>query len=351
MHHYFSPVLILASLFTFQSMAHADSVCQRSKSVVDALVNETHKSCDLITDQDLAKIFGLDIVVADEMSLQSSDLRGLTGMENILFRYNASTPFPEGMLKNLPALRELFITAKTYRVLTKNIYQGSSATDLTLEIEDANLSAFPIEIFSNISENTEIDFMDDQVTRLPAQFFQTIPQLGAVYLNLKNLAQLPDTLFHYTPNLKGVALRCPQVKILPENIFEGLSKLSFVDLSNNHFASIPEHLYYGISTIKTLALTNMKLSSLPENLFHKMYNVTRLYLGYNELTPLPDGIFRDLNKVELLSLPGSNFTTISNSVFSGKGFRKEAFVILDDNPIDAETKARLTDLLPKVRFK
>eukprot|EP00842_Homolaphlyctis_polyrhiza_P001216 jgi/Hompol1/2095/HPOL_003561-RA len=124
---------------------------------------------------------------------------------------------------------------------------------------------------------------------------------------------------------------------LPQG-FGTVQMLEYLDLSCNKLTAISANFGY-LTTLKELHMADNLLTALPKEIGN-LTGLETLVLRDNKLKTLPDE-FGKLTNLLLLNLQGNEFEKLPSCLLEIPLDRREAKLLLADNPFDAETKAVL----------
>lgn len=264
------------------------SVCDRTSQVRDALMSQTGKSCDSISDNDLAAVGGLDLSSSGLRSITDDDFAGLSRLRSL-------------NLKNNPSLRS--VSANAFSDLDSLV---------NVNLEGARLGSLSATQFANNTNLVSLHLSGNRLTTLPAGVFSGSTNLGFIDLSRNALTSVPST------------------------VFSGLDNLWFLDMGRNSLASLSANMFSDLSSLEQLKLDNQfgrdanhrptthTLTSIPAGVFNGLSAVTDLDLANNAIASLPNNLFAPLTSLERMSLFGNAAAPFD---LTGKGVRSGAQVL------------------------
>lgn len=108
-----SSILLSALVFIGSAGAHADGdflpVCQRTPAVSAFLASTTQKTCDQITEADLAAVLRVAVPGAGITVFKAGDFSGLPNLQILNIQGNPFAQLTPGMLDALPNLQTLVL--------------------------------------------------------------------------------------------------------------------------------------------------------------------------------------------------------------------------------------------------
>ncbi|MBW2702077.1 MAG: leucine-rich repeat domain-containing protein [Deltaproteobacteria bacterium] len=160
-------------------------ICERTPAVMMEILRRIEgKSCERITDMDLATVTFLALDRKKIEKLKPGDFSGLPKLTRINLSHNPIQKLPPGLFDGLFLLRSL-------------------------------------------------NFQGCKLPTVPAGLFLHLGSLRNLYLNHNKIAELPQAVFLGLSSLTFLSLNHNQLKSLPEKIFEPFPKACNVYLSNN----------------------------------------------------------------------------------------------------------------------
>ena len=114
------PTIIGVAALAFSAMTSVANaaflpVCDRTTQVKKFIEETARKTCENITETDLATIQRVAVEDGTIKEFKADDFSGLTGLEILNIRSNKYTELPEGLLKDLVNLKTLVIISTTLR--------------------------------------------------------------------------------------------------------------------------------------------------------------------------------------------------------------------------------------------
>ena len=209
---------------------------------------------------------------ANEFSMASESLAGLTSLQNLDLSGNGIRSMPPDELCHLPSLTSLNLS---------NNQMGSLA-DLGLLTSNCRLLRLE-----------KLDLSSNEITTLHSYILNEYwPQLKT--LNLKN------NFVRHVESVDSVASvhKC---------------SLNYFDLSNNQINTLPPNMLHKCHDLKTINLANNTLTSLDTGFFDNLKRLERLDLSGNRLVTLTGRQTRDLISLVTLDLSNNQITLLVES--------------------------------------
>lgn len=243
------------------------------------------------------------------------------------FSNNLLTKLPssQGLLKNLPSFRELYLSGnkisepflkrihfKAFRNLevldlsgnaniNKLDYQIFKDTYLrTLNISNVNLKT--LEKLGN-SNLTSIDLSNNEIVDIHREIFEDLIYLRFLDLSQNKISVLDQLAFKDLRNLETLNLKSNLITEIPLNIFNGLKALTKLDLSGNLLESLRE--MEKLDKLRELYLRNNLLKMLPSgSLLPTTLRILDVF--NNSLALVGQNTFSNLRYLEILDLSYTN---------------------------------------------
>ena len=200
------------------------SVCDRTPEVRDKLVEILDKKCGAITDQDLARVWRIDLGGHYPWSdrntgidnLKVGDFQGLHNVTFLELHRNILTTVSEDIFNPLVRLRVIYL-------------------------QENFLTEVPEDLFAGMNNLEQIHLQENRLTKVPEGLFDGLSKSSvyAIRLDRNKLTELPPGVFDDLPSLQSLDLRHNKLTELPSGIFDGLSSLNYLDLRNNPGAPFP----------------------------------------------------------------------------------------------------------------
>lgn len=335
-------ILHLSLMFTMTlmtvlvSMSSFADVCDRSPKVLETLEHYLKKSCQDISDSDLATIKYMDLF--DVKYLLPNDFAGLHALLSLNMRNTPISSLPENIfagLKNLESLNiganqlkilpdELIHPLKNLKLLRLDDNKLQTAPDLShfpalqsIDIGSNPISFLPVGYFDKNPELQVVEIYGTQISELPNEIFSQNKKLVSVLLfGNQQLQYIPKSLFKGLPQLQLVWLSENQLATLPEDTFSGCAQLKYISLFENPIESLPAGLLKGLTALEAIDIFTTKLTTLPEGFFDGLISLKSLHLEQNALTTLPDNIFDGLIRLKSLSIESNQLKKLPASFYS-----------------------------------
>ena len=302
-----------------------------------AHTNVTSTACTSVSDDELKRVYELDLSSKMITALQSNDFSGLLRLNNINLSGNQLKSLPDGIFSNT-SLSQITLSRNQLTSLPDGIFSGLSTLH-SLFLSRNQLASLPDGIFSDTILR-DITLAENQLASLPDDIFSDLPTLRRLLLDKNQLATLPDDIFSGLSNLQTLNLSENQLATLPEQVFSGLSSLETLYLGGNQFVNFPGEMFSDLSDLTFFSFNdNSQLTSVSPKAFSGLSSIIEIRLQQNILlTRLPAAIFSELSPPVTIKLEG---TPISPKVIILPGFKARTSEANEDEGNSVTIQVRL----------
>jgi hypothetical protein len=162
-------------------------VCQRTPAVREFIETALKKTCDTITETDLASIKRVAVGHRNIAKFNAGDFTGLTGLEILNIRSNPYTELPEGLLQDLVRLKTLVIIDTPLRHYPDDFLAANPDIE-NLHVFRNAVRSISESVFQRLETRTKLKIIDIDATLLQAEkdrLTQLFPANGPVQLNFE----------------------------------------------------------------------------------------------------------------------------------------------------------------------
>ena len=222
----------------------------------------------------------------------------------------------------------------------------------TLHLQKNKLSSYKGDIYSGISNDTELEYLDlsdNEMAYLYPESFQFHPRLKWVSFAMNRFSFFPTQFIKNLQQLEYLNLEKNQIKSLDDNDFANMSNLRRLKLANNEIESISETAFQNSSQLQFIDISNNKISKLKSDLFNGILRL-QLDASHNQISSIPDTLFekRKVFRLESLDLSHNLFTEIPVNVLTHQYFSLETLKISHNNikviPSDANILVNVKEM-------
>lgn len=179
-------ILMLSALASASPALAFTSVCDRAEPIKQFLVNTTKRTCEQLTEADLAQIKRIAVPGRKITSLKLSDLADFPNLEILNIKSNKLTSLPEGLLKQLPNLKTLVILGnRELTELPDDFLEGNPKLE-NLHMFRMGLRTLSESVFARLAAMPNLKVIDADRALNPAErarFEELFPKGGRVELN------------------------------------------------------------------------------------------------------------------------------------------------------------------------
>lgn len=144
------------------------SVCARTPQVRDFLVKAVNRSCELITEADLAGIKRVAVNNRKVAELHVGDFDGLPNLEIVNVVGNQLTTVPAGIFAKNPALKTIVIFDNPLRKLPDDFLEANAALE-NLHMFDVPLKTLSVSVIARLAAMKHLKVIDLALKLNPAE--------------------------------------------------------------------------------------------------------------------------------------------------------------------------------------
>ena len=297
------------------------AVCERSRSVRDALVEALGKPCANITAQDLASLRQLWVSFLYP-GPWFGDFLGLVNLLDLEVLNTDLNTLPANVFDGLPNLSKLTLKFNnSLQTIQSGAFNGLVNLH-ALEIEESGLTSLQPGAFHGLYNlhRLEID-----TTPVPLHYVGWNNPTGSILMSLQPGA------FHGLHNLHALRLHRVRLAELRKGAFDGLSELDELNISSQPLSDVAPGAFRGLPKLTYLVFNATSITTLPPDVFVGLESLEDLVLRYHEnLRTLPPGVFNHLPKLTSLDIHETALTTLPNGLFDGLSNLETLWIY--DNP-------------------
>lgn len=161
-------LMLTAALLAVQSNAAIVPVCERTPAVRDFLLNAVKKTCDAVTESDLAPIKRVAVPNRNVSAFKAGDFSGLPALEILNIKGNPITELPAGILAELPNLKTLVLFRTKLAVLPEDFLEANPRIE-NLHIFANPFTTIPESVFERLAVYENLKVLDFNQALLPEQ--------------------------------------------------------------------------------------------------------------------------------------------------------------------------------------
>ena len=167
------------------AFAESLSVCERTPAVKVFIEQALTKTCDQVTDTDLATLTRIAVPSRAVHEFKVGDFSGLPNLEILNIKGNPITQLPNGIFADLPKLKTLVIFRTQLASLPNDFLYGLDQLE-NLHIFANPFTTIPASVLETLGELAHLqvlDFNKALATEQQAELRQLFPEGGVVELN------------------------------------------------------------------------------------------------------------------------------------------------------------------------
>lgn len=190
---------------------------------------------------------------------------------------------------------------------------GRHRNNLQLDLSHMNINS--LEGFNeipHISQITNLDLSNNNITTLPSDFLLNFKDLLTVDLSNNNLSMLDENLFNSNQHLSSLYLDNNKLTSLPSNFLSSCKHLHRLNISNNQLTTLPENFLSHCPSLSIISLNDNKLNHLPENFLSQQRKIKIVSFRNNNIISLPPYFLQNNSTPEtVVSLDSSIITNLN----------------------------------------
>uniref|UniRef100_A0A8C4R4D3 Ig-like domain-containing protein n=1 Tax=Eptatretus burgeri TaxID=7764 RepID=A0A8C4R4D3_EPTBU len=258
----------------------------------------------------------LDLSKNKLRTVSTSDLAGLSSLEELDLSDNGVSLLEPGIFADLPGLQRLRLRRNRLKLLPGGVFAGLG--NLThLDVGDNRLVVLLDHVFAGLSALRRLDVGDNELVYVAPRAFAGLSNLQLV-LERCNLTSVPSEALATVPQLLSLRLRNFPTTIVLPNSFSRLTALQRLELATwPELESLGPDSLYGLN-LTELAVTGCGLVNVPYTALRHLVYLRRLDLSGNLIQTLEPRGLAGLSRLQELRLAdGGHLATVALQAFWG----------------------------------
>ena len=278
---------------------------------------------------------------ANEFSMASESLAGLTSLQNLDLSGNGIRSMPPDELCHLPSLTSLNLSNNQMGSLADLGLLTSNCRLLRLEHMDLSsneITTLHSYILNEYWPQLKTLSLKNNFVRHVESSQESNFKCSLNYFDLSNnqINSLPPKMLHKCHNLKTVNMANNTLTVLDSGFFDNLKRLERLDLSGNRLATLTGRQTRDLINLVTLDLSNNQISLLVESsmTFESMASTLQiLKLNNNRLKTIEAKVFNSLANLKELDLSYNELALIDKQTLNG--LTRLTHLVLAQNDINS----------------
>uniref|UniRef100_A0A8C4R645 Ig-like domain-containing protein n=1 Tax=Eptatretus burgeri TaxID=7764 RepID=A0A8C4R645_EPTBU len=259
----------------------------------------------------------LDLSKNKLRTVSTSDLAGLSSLEELDLSDNGVSLLEPGIFADLPGLQRLRLRRNRLKLLPGGVFAGLG--NLThLDVGDNRLVVLLDHVFAGLSALRRLDVGDNELVYVAPRAFAGLSNLQELVLERCNLTSVPSEALATVPQLLSLRLRNFPTTIVLPNSFSRLTALQRLELATwPELESLGPDSLYGLN-LTELAVTGCGLVNVPYTALRHLVYLRRLDLSGNLIQTLEPRGLAGLSRLQELRLAdGGHLATVALQAFWG----------------------------------
>lgn len=286
---------------------------------------------------------------ANEFSMASEALAGLTSLTSLDLSNNGLRSMPPDELCHLPSLLNLNLASNQLGSVADLGLMASNCRLLRLENLDLSSNEITtlhsyilseywpqlkvLDLKNNFVRHVEtietaginkcslnyVDLSNNQINTLPSKMLQHCHALKSVSLANNSLPSFDPSFFDNLKRLERLDLSGNRLNSLTGRQTRDLVSLIHLDLSSNQLSILVEsaRLFESMSsTLQVLKLNNNRIKTIEAKVFNELVNLKELDLSANELAVLDSETLSGLSRLTHLHLANNDLNSLHDSALT-----------------------------------
>ena len=332
-----SAILVAGEIYLVQQLGvrATTPVCERSGALRQELENALRKSCENITDADLATLRSLSVDFSSSDKPLPGDFTGLRNLDEMFvgqaLKDGADIALNPGIFDGLISLRRLEMNLNL-GPLAVGVFDGLPNLAY-LELNGSDLGTLPTGVFRGLSNLRELRLMRNELTALPPSVFGGLPNLVALDLSDNRLTVLREGVFSGLSNLLRLVLDANDLTTLKADVFSGLSNLRELSLSHNGLDVLELDWSNGLFKLTALYLEGNAIADISS--IAEATSLSSVVLRGNSLTDADLSALAGMTNLDLLDLGENSISDIA-PLIANAGWGPGNRILLYGNPLNDE---------------
>ena len=287
------------------------------------------------------KSLKIHTLFANEFSMASESLAGLTSLQNLDLSGNGIRSMPPDELCHLPSLTSLNLSNNQMGSLADLGLLTSNCRLLRLEHMDLSsneITTLHSYILNEYWPQLKTLSLKNNFVRHVESSQESNFKCSLNYFDLSNnqINSLPAKMLHKCHSLKTVNMANNTLTVLDSGFFDNLKRLERLDLSGNRLATLTGRQTRDLINLVTLDLSNNQISLLVESsmTFESMASTLQiLKLNNNRLKTIEAKVFTSLANLKELDLSYNELALIDKQTLNG--LTRLTHLVLAQNDINS----------------
>lgn len=178
-------LILVAALGALSAQAYVLPVCERTAPVRDFLAKAFNKTCDQVTEADLATLKRIAVPNRNVTAFRVGDFSGLPALEILNIKGNPITELPLGLMAGLPNLKTIVLFRTKLAALPDDFLEGMPLLE-NIHIFANPFTTIPEAVFERLAAGRNFKVLDFNAALLPDQqerLLKIFPPGGPVSLD------------------------------------------------------------------------------------------------------------------------------------------------------------------------